>query len=332
MRDAIRVFWVVAAWVGAAFERWTNILFRERDLLLRSGGAVHYVRLTARLQLSLTLLAVMALIWVGGATYIALDQKSVIRSGLDEINEIKAAYKDLLGEASHYQEKVALLAGYSERAIVGFEDLQRIVTMAGLDSKILMSRVEYSASGQGGPFIAAPADAEVATGALSNEREELANALLNLETNLGQWELLRKIFQALPLVAPVDNYHVASGFGIRKDPFTKRRAMHFGADLAGWFRSPVYATAPGTVVVVGRKARFGKMVEIDHGYGIRTRYGHFNKILVKKGQIVDYRYKIGLLGNTGRSIGPHVHYEILFDGKQIDPLKFIKAGRYVSKS
>ena len=583
MPDARRVLWALAAWVGAACERCTKFLFRERYLLLRSGGAVHFVRLTARLQVSLTLLAVVALMWVGGATYTALDQQTVIRSGVDELNEIKAAYRDLVGEASDYQEKVALLtqrlatgqgelgkqskrisqldadsaatgvgdefaqhlrqfaadvtemtqisalieeslskieadfarvdadgdgavrlrtllrdrlreiegklvetqtvlalrekevatlensldatnnslasmknshgelqshvarfeleweaerkrgdelttelvsmseallavrtkhvgalrqrtasetrmaalenllgasrtqsqrleaqltevlgqlstqAGqlndtnlaqlpvservarllerleelytsqeatlvrYSERAIEGLEDLQRIITMAGLDSKTLMSRVEYSPSGQGGLFIAAPAGDGVSTAALSHEREGLADALLNLETNLGQWESLREIFHALPLVAPVDNYHVASGFGIRKDPLTKRRSMHFGADLAGWIRSPVYATAPGTVVVVGRKARFGKMVEIDHGYGVRTRYGHFNKILVKKGQVVDYRYKIGLLGNTGRSTGPHVHYEILFDGKQIDPLKFIKAGRYVSK-
>ena len=159
----------------------------------------------------------------------------------------------------------------------------------------------------------------------------MAEALLTLETHLVRWESLREVLHALPLVTPVDNYHVASGFGIRKDPMTKRRAMHFGADLAGWIRSPVFATAPGTVVDVGRKARYGKMVEIDHGYGIRTLYGHLNKILVKKGEVVEFRHKIGLLGNTGRSTGPHVHYEILFDGKQIDPVKFIKAGRYVSK-
>ena len=107
--------------------------------------------------------------------------------------------------------------------------------------------------------------------------------------------------------------------------------MHYGLDLAGWRKAPVYSTAPGTVVFSGRKGRYGKMVEIDHGNGILTRYGHLFKTHVRKGQKLGHRHKIGLLGSTGRSTGPHVHYEILFNGKQLDPLKFIKAGRHVFK-
>ena len=107
--------------------------------------------------------------------------------------------------------------------------------------------------------------------------------------------------------------------------------MHYGLDLAGWNRSPVFSTAEGVVVFSGRKGRFGRMVEIDHGNGLRTRYAHLFKASVKKGQKIGHRHKVGLLGSTGRSTGPHVHYEVLFDGKQMDPLKFIKAGRNVYK-
>ena len=107
--------------------------------------------------------------------------------------------------------------------------------------------------------------------------------------------------------------------------------MHYGVDLAGVKRTPVLTTAPGVVAFVGLNGRFGKLVEVDHGMGIRTRYGHLHKILVKKGQRVGHREKIGLLGNTGRSTGPHIHYEILVNGVPVDPLKFIKAGKHVFK-
>ena len=124
---------------------------------------------------------------------------------------------------------------------------------------------------------------------------------------------------------------MASSYGLRSDPFNNRKAMHYGVDLAGWGGAPVFATAPGKVIFAGRKGRYGKMVEIDHGYGIRTRYAHLQKVLVQRGEEVGHRHEIGLLGSTGRSTGPHVHYEVRFDGKPLNPDKFIKAGRYVFK-
>jgi murein DD-endopeptidase MepM/ murein hydrolase activator NlpD len=105
--------------------------------------------------------------------------------------------------------------------------------------------------------------------------------------------------------------------------------MHYGIDLGGIFKSSVYATAPGVVSYVGWKGKIGRLVEINHGAGIKTRYGHLHKILVKKGQKIGFRDKIGLLGSTGRSTGAHLHYEIQSGGRPQDPMKFIKAGRYV---
>jgi len=105
--------------------------------------------------------------------------------------------------------------------------------------------------------------------------------------------------------------------------------MHAGLDLAGVRRTPVVATAPGVVTYARRKGPYGKMIEIDHGQGLKTRYGHLHKILVKKGDKVGFRQKIGQMGSTGRTTGPHVHYEVWVDGKPRNPAKFLKAGQYV---
>ncbi len=217
-----------------------------------------------------------------------------------------------------------VLAELGNKAAGNIQEAERLIAMTGLDLEKLMAHAGGMPMGQGGPFIAAESGSE-------GGADGLAGTVSQIESQLGRWEVLKSVLRVMPLVSPVDFYHVASGFGRRRDPITRRRAMHYGVDLAGWRKAPVYATAPGKVVFAGRKARFGKLIEIDHGFGLRTRYGHLNRILVKKGQIVGHREKIGLLGSTGRSTGPHVHYEVLFDGKQIDPMKFIKAGRHVFK-
>ena len=131
--------------------------------------------------------------------------------------------------------------------------------------------------------------------------------------------------------SPLDNFALMSGFGARHDPFTGQAAMHYGLDMSAPMRTPVMATAPGTVVVAGWKSRYGRMVEIDHGNGLRTRYGHLYKINVRRGQKVDFREVVGLLGSSGRSTGPHVHYEVLVNGEPTDPNKFLRAGKDVFK-
>ncbi len=210
-----------------------------------------------------------------------------------------------------------------ERTVKNIEEAERLITMTGLELDKVLGRATRMASGQGGPLF------EVAS--TTDEVEGLPGSVSEIDTQLTRWAGLRSLLKRVPLVSPVDFYHQASPFGLRRDPFTKKKAMHYGVDLAGWGGAPVFATAPGKVVFAGRKGRYGKMVEIDHGYGIRTRYGHLRKVLVKRGQEVGHRHRIGLLGSTGRSTGPHVHYEVRFDGKPMNPAKFIKAGRYVFK-
>ena len=147
-------------------------------------------------------------------------------------------------------------------------------------------------------------------------------------------EELDELFAGLrhiPLTTPVRgrNYQITSGFGGRVDPFTHHVSFHPGIDYAGPWGSNIAATAPGTVIFAGPRGGYGNMVEIDHGYGIHTRYGHMSSILVHVGQKVSKGSFVGKLGSTGRSTGPHVHYEIWLADVVRDPSRFIEAGRHV---
>lgn len=146
-----------------------------------------------------------------------------------------------------------------------------------------------------------------------------------------RWRRLQGVLERLPLIAPLDHYRKTSEFGKRSDPMTHRTRKHNGTDFAYYRGAPVRATAAGTVVFAGRRGGFGNLIEIDHGRGIRTRYAHMHKVMVEKGDTVLFRQQIGLLGTTGRSTGPHVHYEILVRGRAVDPMRFVTAGKYAFK-
>jgi murein DD-endopeptidase MepM/ murein hydrolase activator NlpD len=144
-------------------------------------------------------------------------------------------------------------------------------------------------------------------------------------------QALQSLLACAPLSPPVDYYNLTSKFGNRKDPFTKKPDWHEGVDLGAWPGTRVRATAPGVVTFAGRKGGYGRFVLVDHGCGIETAYGHLKKIHVKKGDSLDHRDILGEVGSTGRSTGPHVHYEVRVQGKPVDPYQFIEAGRYVFK-
>lgn len=199
--------------------------------------------------------------------------------------------------------------------------MKKVVSVAGLDIKKLLTGIDLLTAAQGGPFIAA--------GSGNLPGNEMRESLANLDLHLSRWEALQGIMKRIPLAPPLNAYYVTSGFGKRRDPINRRWAAHYGLDLGGPFKSSVYSTAPGVVSFAGWKGKYGKLVEIDHGAGLKTRYGHLNKYSVKKGQKIKFHQKIGWLGSTGRSTGAHLHYEVVFRGKAMNPIKFIKAGRYV---
>jgi len=140
-----------------------------------------------------------------------------------------------------------------------------------------------------------------------------------------------KALNSVPLDGPLTTSEISSAFGGRADPFTEEAAFHSGIDFSAAKGSDVFATAPGIVVFAGPRGAYGNTVEIDHGYGIRTRYGHLSKISVPLGFQLARGEIIGKVGSTGRSTGPHVHYEVWYDNAVRDPGKFIKAGRNVRK-
>jgi murein DD-endopeptidase MepM/ murein hydrolase activator NlpD len=157
---------------------------------------------------------------------------------------------------------------------------------------------------------------------ITSQNNEAARA--KLEQEMGHLQSLNRVLEHLPIIAPVSNVSVTSPYGYRASPFTGQREFHVGVDLRGAMGTPVYATAPGSVTYAGGSTGYGRLIEIDHGYGLSTRYSHLEKILVKVGQSVSLHQEIGLLGDTGWSTGPHLLYETRYDNKPLDPLQFIK--------
>ncbi len=221
---------------------------------------------------------------------------------------------------------VGVIERLSERTRLSLDVIEKTVGMTGLDVDSLVAQVDHSHLGQGGPFI--PAVGGAADFAPS---AELGNTVNLLDEQLDRWSALRVLLFSLPLTAPLDQYRISSGYGARKDPLNGRKAQHRAVDFAAPSGASIYATAPGKIVFAGWRGRYGRTVEIDHGHGIRTRYAHLRKILVKVGDEVDHRQKIGLVGNSGRSTGPHVHYEVRYKNQARNPMKFLKAGKYVFK-
>jgi murein DD-endopeptidase MepM/ murein hydrolase activator NlpD len=155
--------------------------------------------------------------------------------------------------------------------------------------------------------------------ALSYEVEKRELTLSDLATKL---EEKRLVLMYTPTVKPVNGW-LSSQFGLRLSPFTGRQTFHEGIDIAARFGADVHASAKGVVVFAGPRAGYGHMVAIDHGYGYMTRYGHNSSLTVKVGDKVDKGSIIAKIGSSGRTTGPHLHYEVLVNGIPVNPLKFI---------
>jgi len=254
-----------------------------------------------------------------------------VESILSEHGILKQERNRLRGHVSQLKAQIAGLRGRQDSLVTRLStgtsstivEATRVIAMTGLNLEMLVGRVaaaEGRTIGRGGPFIRA-----------ARAEDSLTLKVAVLDSRIQRWSYLRKVFRRLPLIAPVDHYRLSSVFGMRRDPITRRWARHNGMDFAYHINTPVLATAPGKVVYAGWRGGYGWFIEIDHGLGLRTRYAHLRQILVKRGDVVQFRHKIGLLGNSGRSSGPHVHYEIIVDGKPLDPKNFIKAGKHVFK-
>jgi murein DD-endopeptidase MepM/ murein hydrolase activator NlpD len=200
--------------------------------------------------------------------------------------------------------------------------MRGVIADLGLD----MAQLEAATPrvGMGGPFVPVklPADA----GAFERQ-------LYRINISHAKVERLNRTLALVPYRKPVvGEVEFTSGFGVRTDPFLGRPAMHTGLDFRASTGDPVRATANGKVVSSGWAGGYGRMVEIDHGNGLTTRYGHLSEIHVKIGDQIKIGQVIGAVGSTGRSTGPHLHYETRIDGEAVDPQKFLRAGVRLSAS
>lgn len=166
----------------------------------------------------------------------------------------------------------------------------------------------------------------------SNEATADAQADAQFRALFMSWKKLDSLERgiiAIPSAQPVDNMNFSSFYGVRSDPFRGTAAMHPGVDIPGTMGSPIYATADGIVARAERSGGYGNMIEINHGRGIATRYGHLSKILVAANTRVTRGQLIGLMGSTGRSTGSHLHYEVRIDGRAVNPVPFLQNGSYL---
>ena len=249
--------------------------------------------------------------------YVKFDELITLKNKkISELNDnLYVAKKDQEKLGKLEKEYATTISIFLESTENNSKTLEKTITEAGLNPNELVKR-SYGDTPRGGAFIP--------------ETDEKRNEL-TVENKIQKLEALQNIVYSIPLVAPLDYYWVSSNYGRRKDPINGKYATHYGIDLVAQTSTIIMATAGGIVTATGKRENYGKMVEIDHGYGLKTRYGHLHKINKKKGEMVDFREEIGRLGSSGRVTGPHLHYEVLYDYKAQNPAKFINAGKNVFK-
>lgn len=232
-------------------------------------------------------------------------------------------------------DRAVMLNQLEEETTTSIEEYESYLRATGMNLDRIASHFQsvYPTVSNGAVGIGGPLEELTDEQARDYEMSSYDRQLMRVDEKLDRLATLEAALSSIPLAMPVSNkLRKSSRFGPRTDPFTKRGAHHSGLDFAGPYKSPIYATAAGKVVHAGRRGPYGNLVEIDHGHGFKTRYGHLYRVKVTRGQQVEFGQLVGLLGSTGRSTGPHIHYEVWFEGKVRDPDPFLKVGRHVLKS
>jgi murein DD-endopeptidase MepM/ murein hydrolase activator NlpD len=245
---------------------------------------------------------------------------------LADANAARAEAEEIALEKRLQEERTdAIFAQLEEAVAVSMEPLDKMFKAAGLQPDRVLDQVRRGYSGQGGPLL--PLNVSTKGSDPAAAVTARANAVLS---ELDQMNLYRIAVMKTPFAMPLNTaYRMTSGFGYRRDPMGRGTRMHEGQDFAGRHGSPILATAEGTVIHAGWENGYGQLVTIRHDFGIETRYGHLSKIRVTRGQKVSRGDVIGDMGNTGRSTGTHLHYEIRIGARAINPMTYIKAARDV---
>lgn len=228
------------------------------------------------------------------------------------------------GNPAHLATSLIAMQEETRMALAALSDAATLSTqeiVSGLQAIGIQPQMS-EAAGIGGPFLPAHGGDELS---IVEEANAVAMAL-------AQFQSARKALLTAPVQQPVAGAaQVSSGYGNRTDPFLKRTAFHSGIDFRAPTGTPVLAAAGGRVIHAGTNGGYGKMVDIDHGNGLVTRYAHLSAISVSLGDTVTGGQRLGLAGSTGRSTGPHLHFEVRRGGGALDPTRFLAAGRTLSK-
>jgi len=361
--------------------------FPERELIMRSEGHVRYLRISARLQMTVAaIIAGLLLAWVLTMAAVAIGSLLERRDAMSLLNrEAKvtsaerriAAYRkdvdavaDDLGqrqafieemvksyvgdlpadakadetvsdsseEASKTVDKVSALvpeasslAEVEARQLAFAERLTRFADRRSAAAETAMRRLGLNPdrmlatledrSAMGGPLIEL----------LPLGKNSFDPRFRRLGLSLARMDALQRGLQGIPQVIPAAGRYISSGFGYRSDPFAGSPAFHAGIDFKGPIGAPIFSAAKGSVVFVGRRPGYGNCVEIDHGNGLKTRYAHMSAFRARVGNSVNAGELIGAVGSTGRSTGPHLHFEVRLHGQPINPRPFLEVAPNVLK-
>lgn len=247
--------------------------------------------------------------------------------GADTVSDSTEEAEELIGLIDGAIPEASGLARIEARQLAFVERLTRYadrrasrteqaIRSLGLDPRTVMVGDEEA---MGGPLQMLASDAN---GSLDPWFERLALSLARMSS-------LERGLSEIPQVMPADMRTISSGFGYRRDPFTGRAAMHNGLDFRGPIGAPIHAAADGRISFVGTKAGYGKVVEVTHGNGMMTRYAHMSRWDARVGQDVSAGDVIGRIGNTGRSTGPHLHFEVHINGRPVNPRPFLESASNV---
>jgi murein DD-endopeptidase MepM/ murein hydrolase activator NlpD len=316
----------------------TGSLFRNRELFVHDGSKLRRFRISAPVQ-AVFFLILMALVgWSSFATA-RLVSRPQATGGLTaateararQIEQRQAIVEALLNGQNVDPRLIAAVAASGQVAADGplarveQQQLQQAALVAkALDARYQVTAAELKKLG----ISAARVGADGVGGPFESAGNPTFKALFKSWKKLDQ---LQDGVIAVPSDKPVQaSVTMMSAFGYRSDPFNHRAAMHPGIDLSGSYGTPIYATADGTVLRAGwNSGGYGNLVELDHGRGITTRYGHMSAVLVSPGQHITRGQQVGRMGSTGRSTGNHLHYEVRIDGRAVNPIPFMRSTDYV---
>lgn len=267
------------------------------------------------------LLSLWAAVSLGAISFLTVKYNALI--------QIENEYRNLLIRHQKKSDQLEILAATLQELETKITDIEeansRIIKQIGIDPVQGIGGLESSIRGSQYRSLIRSKDNELVRDLwlrLQNVKSRNQEQDLLSETLKDYLAKRTELVSAIPAIRPVNGGWISSGFKLRRDPFTKEVRMHEGIDISHVANSPIVTTASGIVTYAGWQGNYGRSVWVAHGFGFETRYAHLNKILVKPGQHLVRGETIGLLGSSGRSTGPHVHYEVRVEGRAVNPINF----------